>query len=107
MCLHACYHAGMGQMTWRPSDALLERVRRAAGRQGRSMNDYVSAVLDVATNPDPADSDSQRLRQRLELAGLLAPSGHRRRRPSAGDVAQARAAAGTGTPLSDLVQEGR
>jgi hypothetical protein len=97
----------MGQMTWRPSDELLERVRRVAERQGRSMNDYVSAVLDVATNPDGAGSDSQRLRERLDVAGLLAPTGHRRRRPSAGAVAQARAAAGTGTPLPDLVQEGR
>jgi hypothetical protein len=97
----------MGQMTWRPSDELLERVRRAAERQDRSMNDYVSAVLDVATDPDRAGSDSQRLRERLELAGLLAPNGRRRHRPSAGDVAQARAAAGTGTPVSDLVQEGR
>jgi hypothetical protein len=105
--VYACYHAGMGQMTWRSSDELLDRVRRAAERQGRSMNDYVNAVLDVATDPDRAGSDLQRLRERLDGAGLLAPNGHRRRRPSAGDVAQARAAAGTGTPLSDLVQEGR
>ena len=39
----------MSQMTWRASQELLERVRRAAERRGRSMNDYVTAVLDAAT----------------------------------------------------------
>lgn len=97
----------MAQMTWRPSDELLRRVRRAAERQGRSMNDYVSAVLDVATDPDLAGSEAERLRERLDRAGLLAASGPPRGRPSRADIARARAAAGRGTPLSDLVSTGR
>jgi hypothetical protein len=97
----------MGQMTWRSSDELLARVRRAAEGQGRSMNDYVSAVLDAATNPDLAGSESEQLRQRLDKAGLLAPAGRPRPRPSPQKVAAARAAAGRGTPLSDLVHEDR
>lgn len=56
----------MAQMTWRSSDELLERVRRAAERQGRSMNEYVSAVLDDATNPALAGTEADRLRERLE-----------------------------------------
>jgi hypothetical protein len=97
----------MGQMTWRGQDELLERVRRAAERLGRSMNDYVTAVLDAATNPDLADDEAARLRERLARAGLLAPSTSQRRRPAPKQVAQARARAGRGTPLSELVEEGR
>jgi hypothetical protein len=97
----------MGQMTWRAQDEVLERVRRAAERLGRSMNDYVTAVLDAATNPDLADDEAARLRERLARAGLLAPSTGQRRRPAAKQVAQARARAGRGTPLSELVEEGR
>jgi hypothetical protein len=97
----------MSQMTWRADDELLDRVRRAAERQGRSMNDYVTAVLDAATDPSLAGTEAERLRERLDRAGLLAPVGHRRRRPSAREVARARTAAGAGTPLSQLVSEGR
>ena len=94
-------------MTWRATDELVERVRRAAARLGRSMNDYVSAVLDVATDPNLAGSEAERLRERLDQAGLLAPASDRRRRPSRQKVARARAAAGAGTPLSELVTKGR
>jgi hypothetical protein len=71
------------------------------------MNDYVTAVLDVATDPNLAGSEADRLRERLARAGLLAPAGRRRQRPSKKEVAEARAAAGTGTSLSELVSEGR
>lgn len=71
------------------------------------MNDYVTAVLDAATNPDLAGDDAARLRERLGRAGLLAPAGRRRQRPSGEQVARARAAAARGTPLSRLVEEGR
>lgn len=97
----------MAQMTVRLDDELLDRVRHAAAGQGRSMNDYVGNVLDAATNPDLAGSEVQQLRERLDRAGLLAPPGEPRQRPSRADVARARAAASTGTPLSDLVSEGR
>jgi len=97
----------MTQMTWRSPDELLERVRRAAAQQGRSMNEFVTAVLDAATDPEQASSDAERLRERLDRAGLLVPAGPSRRRPDSDRVEAARTKAGTGTPLSRLVDEGR
>ncbi|MGI9032570.1 MAG: transcriptional regulator [Acidimicrobiales bacterium] len=97
----------MAQLTWRTSDELAERVRRAAEERGRSMNDYVTAVLNAATDPDLAGGEAAALRERLSLAGLAVPRGPRRRRPSRSEVASARAAASRGTPLSKLVEEGR
>jgi len=98
----------MAQMTWRTTDELLERVRRQAEQRGRSLNEWVSAVLDAATNPETAGSDAERIRERLADAGLLAdaelPS------PTPTDptrLAAARAAAGQGTPLAEFVAEGR
>ena len=105
--MHACYHAGMEQMTWRAPDELIARFRRAARRQHRSMNDYVTAVLDAATNPSLAGDEAQELRERLDQAGLLAEPGSRRRRPQREEADRARRHAGTGTPLSELVGEGR
>lgn len=98
----------MAQMTWRSDEELLQRVRRAAERQGRSMNEYVTAVLDAVTNPDLAGGEAERLRERIDRAGLLVPpSPDGRHRPVEHDVAHARSAAGTGRPLSDLIDEGR
>ena len=97
----------MAQMTWRTTDERLARVRRAAEQRGRSMNDYVTAVLDAATDPNLGGTEAERLRERLASAGLLAEVGVRRRRPSTRVTAQARAAAGKGTPLSDLVSQDR
>ncbi len=94
-------------MTWRAPADLIERVRRAAQRHHRSMNDYVTAVLDAATNPGLAGEEAQRLRERLDLAGLLAEPGERRRRPPREEAASARRRAGQGTALSELVTEGR
>jgi hypothetical protein len=70
-CYRACYRACMGQMTRRAPDDLLERVRHAAGVQSRSLNDYVSAVLNAAIGPALADSEFAGLRQRLAQADLL------------------------------------
>jgi hypothetical protein len=97
----------MDQMTWRAPTDLIERVRRAAQRQHRSMNDYVTAVLDAATDPHLAGDEAERLRERLDLAGLLAEPGERRRRPPREQAASARRRAGQGTALSELVSKGR
>ena len=97
---------GMEQMTWRAPAELIERVRRAAQRQHRSMNDYVTAVVDAATNPSLASDEAGRLRERLDLAGLLAEPGERRRPPREA-AAGARRRAGTGTALSQLISEDR
>lgn len=97
----------MSQITWRAPDSLVERVRQAAEREGRSVNDYLTRLAQAATDPALAGSDVERLRERLDLAGLLAPEGTPRRRPDSRTVARARRNAGQGTPLSDLVAEGR
>ena len=55
----------MAQMTWRAEDELYQRVRRAAQHQGRSVNAYVTAVLDIATNPDAASTEWEQVQQRL------------------------------------------
>lgn len=94
-------------MTWRAPADLIERVRRAARRQHRSMNDYVTAVLDAATNPRLGGSEAERLRERLDQAGLLAEPGEPRRRPPREEAAGARRHAGVGTALSQLVSEDR
>lgn len=94
-------------MTWRTSDELLARVRRQAELHGRSLNDWVTTVLAAASDPSFAGSEAEQVRERLAQAGLLAAAGAPRKRPSARRVADARAAAGRGTPLSDLVSEGR
>jgi hypothetical protein len=105
--MHTCYHECMTQMTWRSPDELLERVRRVAAQQGLSMNEFVTAVLDAATDPELAGSDAERLRERLERAGLLVPAAPPRQRPDPQRVEAARKKASAGTPLSRLVNEGR
>lgn len=85
----------------------MRRVRSAAQREHRSLNDYVSLVLDAATNPDLAGSTAERLRERLAAAGLLAEPGGVRRRPPSAAVSAARTAAGKGKRLSEIVVESR
>jgi hypothetical protein len=98
----------MAQMTWRTTEELLGRVRRQAEEQGRSLNDWVTTVLAAASDPSYAGSDAERVRERLARAGLLEATPSRsRRRPDRKRLAAARAAAGRGTPLSDLVTDGR
>jgi hypothetical protein len=97
----------MTQVTWRAPDELVDRVRAAAAREGRSLNDYLTRLARAATDPSLAGSDLEQLRERLARAGLLAPAGVPRQRPDADAVAQARRRAGQGTSLADLVIEGR
>lgn len=97
----------MGQITVRAGDELLQRVKSAASSRGRSMNDYVTSVLDAATNPDLGGDDASRVRERLARAGLLSASTVRVTRPPTDEVVAARAGAGGGTLLSDLVRHGR
>ena len=70
------------------------------------MNDYVTAVLDAATDPRLAGSDEERLRERLDQAGLLTEPGAPRRQARE-EAAAARRRAGQGTSLSQLVSEDR
>lgn len=99
----------MGQMTWRVDDELLERVRRQAAERGHSLNEWVTVVLAAASDPAYAGDAAQQLRERLRRAGLLdePPVAPSRRRPDGDRLAAARAAAGRGTALSDVVAQGR
>lgn len=94
-------------MTWRTTEEHLERVRRQAAARDRSLNGWVTLVLDAATDSDLAGSEAARVRERLDRAGLLAPGGAERGWPSEARVRRARAATGRGTPLSDLVRAHR
>ena len=97
----------MAQLTIRTSEELVERVRAVAHDSGQSMNEYVVAVLGAATDPDLAGDSAQRIRERLARAGLLAPAGAPRSLPDVDRVTHARAAAGRGTRLSDIVASDR
>jgi hypothetical protein len=98
----------MAQISWRASDELVDRVRAAAAAEKRSVNEFLTRLADAATDPDLAGDDAARTRERLSRDGLLAPPDSRRGiRPDQERVAAARAAAGRGTPLSDLLIEDR
>ena len=98
----------MAQITLRIPDELLDRLKQASAAQGRSLNSWASAVLAAVVDPEYADDETERIRERLARAGLLLDTGdQRRRRADAGTVARARAAAGRGRSLSDLVSEDR
>lgn len=62
----------MAQLTIRAGEDLVDRVRRTAAAQGRSMNEWANLVFRAATDPDAAGSDVERIRERLRAAGLLA-----------------------------------
>lgn len=98
----------MTQLTLRIDDDLAARVKVVARASGRSVNAYAAFVLSAAVDPDLATDEAGRLRERLDRAGVLAPApAGTRGRPDEGELARARAAAGTGRPLADLVREGR
>lgn len=87
----------------------VQRVRRQAAERGRSLNEWVSTVLDAASDPSHAGAEAEQVRERLARAGLLAPV--TMQTPIAGvdpgRLAAARAAAGRGVSLSELVAQGR
>jgi hypothetical protein len=97
----------MTQVTWRAPEELVNRLRTAAEREGRSLNDYLTRLAHAATDPELAGTELERLQERLARAGLLVPAGPPRRRPSAEAVARARREAGRGAPLSDLLTKAR
>jgi hypothetical protein len=98
----------MRQLTLRVGDRLADRLKAVAAERGQSVNAYAEAVLSAAVDPELADGELARLRERLARAGLLAPGvpGPRAGPPDA-DVAEARAAAASGRSLSSLVSEDR
>ena len=96
------------QVTIRADEELIERVKRTAAAEGRSMNEWANLVFRAATDPDASGSDIERIRERLRHAGLLSEHtplpGHR---PDPELVDQAGLRAAQGTPLSEIVSEDR
>lgn len=99
----------MTQLTLRLDESLAEQVKEHAARAGRSTNGWVVAVLAAAVDPDLAGSETERTRERLARAGLLETPErtHVARPPEPERLEAARRAAGSGTPLSELVSGGR
>jgi hypothetical protein len=96
----------MAQITIRADEDLILRVKQCAAEDGKSMNEYVTLVLEVATNPSHASTSFERVRERLARAGLLADlPPYRGVRPSREDVAEASREAAKGRPLSDYVSD--
>ena len=96
-------------ITLRIPPGLADALRSAARERGLSMNSFATTVLGAAVDPDLAGTEVERLRERLGRAGLLAEvsSLPEAPRPGKAELERARAAAGRGTQLSDLVSEGR
>jgi len=99
----------MAQFTIRLDDELASYVKNLAASAGKSTNAWIVSVLRTASDPDDEDPEMERIRARLARAGLLATptrSGPARR-PDRELVRQARAAAGRGKTLSEIVSEDR
>lgn len=98
----------MAQLTLRLSEELADELRAAAAARGQSLNAWATAVLRAAVDPDLAGDEAERVRARLARAGLLSTEPPQRaHRPSRRKVDEARAAAGRGRRLSDIVTEER
>ncbi len=99
----------MAQMTIRLDDELADQVKTYADGMGRSVNSWVTAVLRTAIDPEFADTAAERTRGRLARAGLLAPPARplALAPPDTAKLTTARRAAGTGTPLAEIVSDER
>ena len=96
----------MSQITIRAGDDLILRVKQCASEQGKSMNEYVTIVLEVATNPSNASTAGERVRERLARAGLLADlPPYEGVRPDPAEVEEAAREAARGRPLSEFVSD--
>jgi uncharacterized protein (DUF1778 family) len=96
----------MHQFSLRVDDELGDAVKAAAADRGQSVNAFVVSVLSAVTDPAHAGDDAARLRERLARAGILSvqsPPHPPRARPDRAAFEAARARAGQGTPLSELV----
>ncbi len=98
----------MKQLTLRVPDELAAGLKVAAGERADSVNGYAVKVLSAAIDPCLAGEEVSALRERHARAGLLlTPESIAVERPPARALARARASAGRGRPLSELVAESR
>lgn len=99
----------MQQFSVRLGDDHGDAVRRLAAARGRSVNQTFEDLVVAATDPAHASSDLEALRERLARAGLAFDTAALPDAPAPGEreLARARAAAGRGTPLAELVSEAR
>ena len=96
-----------GQITIRTSSDLVLRVKEAAKADGKSMNEYVEHLIEIAVDPSRATSEDERLVARLRAAGIYSePSEWARvepvEPPSSQLLAEAHEAFG-GRPASEYV----
>jgi predicted transcriptional regulator len=99
----------MEQFSVRLSDERGRAVRQLATARGRSINQTFEDLVAAATDPTLAADERAALRERLARADLVfdvsaLPAVDV---PTDEELARARAAAGRGTPLAELVSEGR
>jgi len=98
----------MKQINLRLPDQVAEDLRREAAARGTSVNRLASDGLRALVDPEYTGDEAERARARLRRAGLLAePEGVAPEPPRSEELERARAAAGKGTALSQLVSEGR
>lgn len=98
------------QITIRTSPDLVLRVKEAAKAEGKSMNEYVEHLIEIAVDPSRATTEDERLVARLRAAGLyIEPEawGPPVEPPDPELFERAREAMGRGTPLSELVSRDR
>jgi predicted transcriptional regulator len=98
----------MRQFSVRLSDDHAAAVKRLAQARGRSVNQTFEDLVVAATDPANASDAMSTLRERMLRAGLIydVPVGVGVG-PDASALELARAAAGRGTPLSQIVSEQR
>jgi|SRR5690349_19744906 len=92
-----------GQITIRTNPDLVLRVKEAAAADGKSMNEYVEHLIEVAVDPSRATTEDERLVARLRAAGLYEAPGEPVERPDPALLAEARKRARRGRPASEYV----
>lgn len=98
----------MAQLTLRVDDDLADDLRAFADREGKSVNAVAATALRALVDPDAADTDTDRYRERLRRMGLLTePALKAGPRPDPVELADASRQAAKGKMLSDIILEDR